>query len=63
MQHKLSVPEKSIVVILYELVLAAITIPLYVLVIQVFEQRGGGVFVFCLLLINVIVCIVFWLLG
>jgi hypothetical protein len=50
-------------VILYELVLAAITILPYVLVVQAQEVRGVGVFVLCLILVNVVVRVAFVLLG
>ncbi len=63
MHNKLSRPEQGLMVILYELVLAAITILPYVLVVQAQEVRGVGVFVLCLILVNVVVRVAFVLLG
>lgn len=60
---KLSPPEIGIMVILYELVLAAIAILPYVLVVQALEARGFGVFTLCLIGINVVVRVAFVLLG
>ncbi len=63
MNNKLSRPEQGLMVILYELVLAAITILPYALVVQAQAVRGVGVFVLCLIFINVVVAVAFWLLG
>ncbi len=61
--NKLSVPEQGLMVILYELVLAAITILPYVLVVQALAVRGFEVFALCLIFINVVVRVAFVLLG